>query len=575
MKNFLFLLLLPFCLLAQTDTLKTSDNKLLTFGKSFWSADSSVFVGMDPDLYKRYVDPIVRKVLNYNQTDIFSKVNLTERGTTQYYLTAKDQYESFERDNGLDIFNYSPLIIEQGPRTWEVKSWKQAFTYSTKPATTFYDGGNLYYFRPEYEADTNSQLMDFDLKFPDFTIPSGKTTILQVVPEREQTNNNYYKKGITFSRTGDLSKRFAFVSDDWLYSLGCPRAYASSQKEFDEWLEVTSARAILESFKRRILPFKDHGYVMLNWEAVANRAYGKNRYKLADCFKWFRKQNFHAQLSAWNESAFGFSRYALQYDLIPNEFIGLSTYKGTANGIAQRFPRAQPQPPDYAQDLDILQVGGYQNYPTDYAVIHHYLIEYLVNKQLFPQKKVLATIWSTQELVGNFPLARTDISDYYCYIKPSVFPQGMFNWGAWTVAVGDGFDCWYDPVFVTNDKSKVGYGCFRNDNSPINRNGTAEYPHNSLKNVDDLMAGVWAVSQHKDIIESNTGWKFPTEIERSFYDRTLLFGYKLSADKSEALILALDNFNGGGVNEHTINVNGKEFIIKTFGTRTSVIRRKL
>lgn len=576
MKKLAFLLIILICSIettAQIDTLKTSDAKFLTFEQTFWSADSSVFVGMNPTVYLRSVKPIVDRVLEYNELDVFTRANMTGR-SDQYYLTSQDYKLSGSKTNGLDIFNYSPMLIRQGNQPWEVRSWEQSFTYSTKPATTFYDGGNSYYFRPEYEADNDSHLMDFDLKFPDFDIPSGKTTVLQAVPEREIQNVNYYDKGITFGKSGDRSRQYYFVGDDWLYDIGCPQAYSSGQKDFDEWLEVTSAQTILNAFKRRIEPLKDYGYIMLNWEAVANRAYGKNRYKLADCFRWYRQQNYHAKLAAWNEAGFRFSRIAFEYDIQPNEYIGLSTFKGTADQIRAKYPRASPQPLDYAQQLDILQVGGYQNFPTNYAVIHHYLIEYFVNKNLLPQKKVLATIWPTQELVGGWPLARRDYGSYYCYIKPAVFPQTMFNWGVWTVAVGDGFDCWYDPVLLTNDKSKQGFGCFRYDNSPLNQSNP-EYPHNPLKNVDDLMAGVWAVSEHKDIIEAETKWIFPTEIEVSFYEKALLTAYKLSRDGSEVLILALDNWNGELVNDHFVEVNDEIINIKTFGTRTSVIRRKL
>ncbi|MFB0909123.1 MAG: hypothetical protein QMB03_12785, partial [Spirosomataceae bacterium] len=184
-----------------------------------------------------------------------------------------------------------------------------------------------------------------------------------------------------------------------------------------------------------------------------------------------------------------------------------------------------------------------------------------------------------QELVGDFPLTRRDYANYYCYIKPAVFPQTMFNWGVWTVAVGDGFDCWYDPWYVTNDISQNGFNCFNSREKDLPIALPAQYPHSPLKNVDDLMAGVWAVSQHKDIIEAKTNWRFIQTPDESLFGRKPMIAYKFSEKASEALVLIYDAFSGETVTEHQTTIQlpdgtNKPLNVKTFGTRTSVMRVK-
>lgn len=541
---------------------------------------------------------LTKEKVAVNKYDVFSKVSFPEKMNSQYYLAADNMKAGDKSKNaGLTGFNYSPLMIYQAEMSWKVKDWKQDFVYAENQITQISDGSLTYTFRPEYKPDRNSQLADFDLKFPDFQIPDGKMTVLQMTPLREKQNKVYHDKGITYAREGPISERYNFVADEWLYAIGCPLAYQSSQKDFDEWLDRTSGQQILRSFQERITPLKDYGYIMLNWEAVANRAYGKNREKLTACFRWYEQQNFNAKLSIWNEAPIKISRVALESDSSPADFDGAIGFTGTIAEFGKRYNRRMdPRPTDYARLLDVLQVGGYMNFPTNFSVIHHYLLEYLLNKKFFPQKQVVATIWTNQEAVGDFPLARRDYKNYYCYIKPAVFPQTMFNWGVWTVAVGDGFDCWYDPWYVTNDITQNGFNCFDSRNKDLPLATPAQYPHSPLKNVDELMAGVWAVSQHKDIVETKTNWRFIQTPDESLFGRKPLVAYKFKGDPAsetsnphpglppegegyEALVLVYDAFSGEVITNHQITIQlpdgtNRPIELKTFGTRTSVVRVK-
>lgn len=532
-----------------------------------------------------------KKSILVNEFDVFSKVSFPEKLNSQYYLAAGNMKAGDKsKNNGLAGFNYFPLMIYQAEMSWEVKDWKQDFVYAEEQITQINDGNFTYYFRPPYQPDLTSQLADFDLKFPNFTIPHGKMTVLQMTPLREKQNKVYHDKGITYAREGPIGERYNFVGDEWLYDLGCPLAYQSSQKDFDEWLAQTPAQRILRSFQERITPLKDYGYIMLNWEAVANRAYGKNREKLTNCFRWYKQQNFHAKLSAWNEAPIKISRVALESDSSPADFDGAINFRGNISEFGERYNRRiSPRPTDYAQLLDVLHVGGYMNFPTNFSVIHHYLLEYLLNKKFFPKKQIVATIWTNQEAVGGFPLSRRDYQDYHCYIKPAVFPQTMFNWGVWSVAVGDGFDCWYDPWYVTNDITQNGFNCFNTRNQELPLATPAQYPHSPLKNVDELMAGTWAVSQHKDIIEAATSWRFMLTPDESLFGRKPLVAYKFNPSLTrskdnegtsyEALILVYDAFSGEAITNHQLTIQlpdgtNRPINLKTFGTRTSVVRVK-
>lgn len=520
------------------------------------------------------------KTLSITTYDVFAKVNIAERNNSAFYLAAANMKAGDKSKNtGLSGFNYSPLMIYQAEIAWKVKDWKQEFVYDENQLTTIIDGDLTYTFRPDYNPDYGSQLADFDLKFPDFSIPEGKMTVLQMTPLREKKNQLYHKKGITYGREGPIAERYIFVGDDWLWALGCPPAYKSSQKEFDDWLARIPAAKILKSFQDRMIPLRDYGYIMLNWEAVAHRLNGPHREKITACLRWFAQQNFHAKLNAWNESPIKISRVNLESDSSPVDFEGAIYFTGNLADFSRKYNRRiQRYEADHSQLLDVLHVGGYMNFPTNYSTIHHYMLEYLLNKKYFPEKQILATIWSNQELVGDFPLTRRDYKNYYCFIKPAVFPQTMFNWGVWTVAVGDGFDCWYDPWYVTNDVSQNGFGCYDSRNNDLPLALPAQYPHSPLKNVDDLMAGTWAVSQHKDIIEAKTNWRFMQTPDESFFGRKPMVAYKFK-NSEEALILVYDAFSGEIVTDHQITVqlpNGtnRALKVKTFGTRTSVIRTK-
>lgn len=480
-----------------------------------------------------------------------------------WFLGQRDysKVESFAT-TGLSGYDYNPVVMDRGELPWVFRNWVQADYYSISPIKV----------GPAYARNKNTNLWEFDLKFPEFTLPKGKTVALDT--ESERSSDAMLKRGVTYAKnTTDIGKSIYFVSDDWATRIGCPQAYTSSPEVFQNWIRSTSAETILNSFKYIISRYKDRGYIMLNWEAVMHNVPNDQRYKLANCLKWYSEQGFNAKIAAWTQTGLKTSRISFEGDYNLSCYDGVTTFTGTETEFRNKFCRWGGSP-DYAKYLDVLQIGGYVNFQTETGIIHHYLIEYLVNKRYYPTKKILATTWHDVEAI-NWNLSQSIVGEARYWNKAAVFNQTMYNTGVWSVAVGDGFHMWSDPVKWTATLTDYPWGTKDLNDKTLPFVAGKAYARNNMKNMDWTMRGVYDVSQHSDIIEANTKWVFPTSPEKSFLEKSLLTAYKLSGDGTEALILAHDAFNGESAHEYNINVAGKGFDITVDGTWTSVKRIKL
>jgi hypothetical protein len=504
-------------------------------------------------------------------------INLTvAKSKALYFLGARGwRHVLAAPEAGLTGYDYNPIIFEQGTKPWEFGDWVQTDVYTSGGFGSAQSPARAV--GPDYAIDTTTRLFEFDVKFPEFKLPDGKIVVMDA--ETERSSVGMLKRGVTFAKnTTDISKRVIFISDGWLHAIGCPPAYTSPQ-DFQEWLRNTSADRILQSFQRQTSKYRDYGYLMLNWEAVMFNVPDDQRFKLTNCLRWYSEQNYHAKLAAWMQTGFATSRVQLEGDFNLADYAGIYNFSGTEAEFRKRYTRFSGQP-DYARYLDVLQVGGYQNFATNDGIIHHYVLEYLANKKFYPTKNVLASVWHDQEHLGNWKLTPVTPAgaDYVFWNKPAAFNQTMWNWGVWTVAFGDGKHTWSDPVKWTNTITDYPFGAKTFDGRPLQGTPGKMFARNNLKNIDWMMRGVWEVSQHKDIIDAPTKWQFTVDPAISYQKRELLMAYKLSRDGTEALVLALDMFGGEGVNEHVFpqppySFSGKNFT--TNGTWTSVIRVKL
>lgn len=488
------------------------------------------------------------------------------KNDARYFLGAVGWRDaSSTAQTGLTGYDYNPIVFEEGNQPWEFGNWVQTDVLTE----------GLRAVGPDYEVDRNTRLFEFDMKFPAFELPSGKIVVMDA--ETERSSDGMLKRGVTYAKnTTDISKRVVFISDGWLHAIGCPPAYTVSAKDFQEWLRNTSADRILQSFQRQTSKYRDYGYLMLNWEAVMFNVPDDQRYKLTNCLKWYSEQNYNAKLAAWMQTGFATSRVQMEGNFNLSDYAGIYNFSGTQSEFRKRYPRFAGQP-DYARYLDVLQVGGYQNFATNDGIIHHYVLEYLANKKFFPTKKVIASVWHDQEHLGNWKLSPVTPAgaDYVFWNKPAAFNQTTYNWGVWTVAFGDGKHTWSDPVQWTDNVKDYPFGATTFDGRPLQGTPGKMYARNSLKNIDWMQRGVYEVSQHKDIIDAATKWIFTTDPAVSYGNKKPLIAYKLSIDGSEALVLALDMFSGERVNESPLPKPPFSQGITTNGTWTTVQRIKL
>jgi len=480
----------------------------------------------------------------------------------------KHSKPSIQDMNGYD---FAPIVANQ-ESFYKYTQWEQSY-YSSKGRDVWEDEG-IYFLKPKGYYTSDGNLMDFDLRFPNFTLPKNKIVVIQPTPLRERNTYNYLNKGVSYVKNLQGSKGYVFVSDGWLTDLGCPPAYGVSQEVFDDWCRKVNANDLLQSFISNVYyPNKDGGYIMLNWEHVGHR-WRVDKYKIINCLEYWANHQHTAKMALWTVSGVSMGKPVFQgYGL---DFSDILNFNGSIDELRNKYGSYLTVDDSYSKYVEISQIGGYMNYPIDDGVIHHYLFELLLNKKYY-NKQVLSTFWFDQELINNFDLGwvRVDSKDgsYLSQVKPRVFPSVAYNVGVWSL-LGDGVDLWSDPNYWTDKKEYWGWGA-----KDLNGNGLpnkfdefgSKYPSQNMKSVDWLMAGVWCMSQNKDIIEHNSEWKFQSLPTQSYHNRTPLIAYKIKGN--EALVLAYDGFcEADAKQELSVNINGKIYPIKTYGRYTSVIR---
>jgi hypothetical protein len=490
--------------------------------------------------------------------------------------------EKSQRITGMSGYDFAPIEANKGENIWKYGAWTQTYTSIAGKRDIWREGNATYYLKPSgYSTNMSYNLMDFDLRFPDFSLPEGKYVIMQPTPLRERGVNNYLKKGVSFAKDAAGAKGYRFISDAWLLDLGCPPAYVEgSQEAMDKWCEEIDADVLLRSFINNVYePNKNAGYVMLNWETVGNR-WHKRQDKLIGCLAYWRDNAHTAKMALWTVSGIGLGRPILQGSGL--DFSELLTFDGDLESFQKKYKDFVGVDFSYAKYADVGHIGGYMNYPIEEGVVHHYLTELLLHRKFNPGKPVLATVWFDMEFINNFDLERVRVDSeagtYFAQVKPKVFPSVAFNWGVWTM-LGDGFDCWSDPNWWSENKSDWGWGAKDSDGKDLyNRFGehVSKYSAQPMKAIDWMMSGVFAMSSNKDIINAKTEWKFVTLPTKSFYDRTVLVAYKPSHTGDSALVLILDGFGKiDGETIHSIMIEGKNYDLKTYGRFTSVVRLKL
>lgn len=510
------------------------------------------------------------------ETVLFSEPN---KYPNSYYIAEPTDWVRLSKEpqvvKGMNGYDFAPIQLNRESE-YRFNAWEQDYI-SIGRKDIWQEDGKTYFLSPNgYKTDVESHLMDFDLKFPEFAPPKEKIVVVEPTPSRQ---NKYLSHGCSFAKNEEGVKRFEFVSDGWLYDLGCPQAYNSSQEDFDTWAKNIDADVLLEKFKSAIYgACKDYGYVMLNWEAVGHK-WRVDQWKIVRCLQYWQSNPHKAKLGLWTVSGIGIGRPIFQG--LGIDFTPMLEFNGTLEEFQKQFGNYVGIDFVYAKYVELGYIGGYQNYPIEEGIIHHYLTELLLHRKFNPNKTILATIWFDQEFIGqSFEIGRKRVDyeegSYFAEVKPKVAPSTMFNWGVWSM-LGDGFDCWSDGNTWSLNKADWGWGSRDlNGNILPEKYGEnhSKYPSQPMKNIDWLMRGVWCMSENKDIVEYDSQWNFAILPTRAFHNKSVLIAYKLKGN--EVLALALDGFAGiDEVKSHEFKVGISKYSIKTYGRFTSVIRFKL
>jgi hypothetical protein len=527
----------------------------------------------------------------------------------QHFVDLKDNHLEEVDVEDMRGFEFSPVILKMKRHLpWEGEEFTQHFIQiPVKPGQNrnHWREGNLeYFFLPDnFKNIGNTHLPQFYKEFPDYTLPTNKVGMTSLVLADDRQNATA-SKGYTY--TGSFQKpelpRVEYDYDGWLYESGVPSPSSATQKDIDDWLASVSEDVLLSNFRK--LMMDHHGWashVVLDWEAVREPG-GAGLYKLANAFQMNKKERPNQTISLWGKGAMEISRVQIEGNNYKRELTRDLIFNGSFADWHARHGNDSPFRLNgfTIDNADIMYVGGYLNMPVNYGYVHHFLMQHMMNKKFFPDKKSLLMWWNRIEYVGGYDLGnvwfqKEDNEWVYSVEKPMVFPSSMHNAAVWAFAFCDGGEMWNEPFPLTENKEYLGGKLIRNrqgiDISGVfgpDQNET--YAVQNFRNVDRWEGGKWAVSQNKDIVEAKTDWFFVPTARKdkpftqgsetlpsaSLYDRTPLAAVKLSEDGKTALALIYDAWNDPlKQNEISLKIGDKTQKVKVFGRYTSVVRIKL
>lgn len=476
---------------------------------------------------------------------------------TNYPIWGTSLEKNPQRDPFSDIqherFRYWDFTHKAIKETSTLGTWKEKeVTYFLKPSSYNPDYSKKYYF--------------YNRQFPNFSIPNGKMFINECLFYNDKGNyQSFLDHGSTavgLEPNAPINKRFKFISDAWLYSLGMPQQYNSTQAEFDAWTSSLDETVLFNSFVSTFQSYKDYNYILWNAEDIISR-WTVDRYKIENCFIWWQSQNYNAKISAWGHSPYVVSKYSSITDPPALWFT------------------------DFHKNIDVWQMMGYL---TSYDE-GHYIPRYLkwldynnqarlsINK---PDIKLLYSIFSNIETVDDYSnthrvyVTNQNNHTIEIQVKPLLHPAMMQSIGVWTMAIGDGVDLWDFPAFLLNEDSSQfvrGMNLTTNTYYESLLNNEAFDMKEDRKNVDWLAAGIYSVSVggNKEIIEDiSTHWVFVKSYIEVVEDNTVLIAYKISNGKALVLAQAPPNMGESSTRIWDVNINGKTYDIKTYGRFTTV-----
>mgnify|MGYP003588413393 CR=1 FL=1 len=521
-------------------------------------------------------------------------------------------------------FNFMMMAAQIDiPRDFNTFSvWQQAPLNIPGTANNVFKKGRIsYFFKPfGYLDDFATPLFDFHRLFPTFTLPQGRLMVLESGVGRRDFYNNTFNTStgyapLVFDRQAHLAmlqrgvthvkdlqdtnpqNTMKFLGDAWLLAVNYPsdgynplpdhldRVLLWSQTQsvqsiFDYWVVVHLSDPNSSEFIGNISYYLWDFELNWAWPIVAAAHFKAFMDLLYD----YIEVNYPNLLIAiWRKSAYkvrNFSDTVNLYDVF--NYLNTNTITpAQAKTYLDSTIIAANDGFTYTEGLydtkGVQQVGFYQTFLRSRENPAYYLLEYIINKKVSPESKVLLIYWSDIETVigCDFKLSNVVLTlngnTRTIPVKPRVGNSAMQSLAIWSMAFGDGADLW--EIVRWNDDPREW-----NFLDPVPGNVLPNsYPYSSLKGVNWFMAGVWAVSENKDIVEANTPWNFVNNSAWVLFSNAEfqdpLIAWKLSSDGTKAMVLISDFTRRlPELRDHTININGNNYTVQTYYRFTSVAR---
>lgn len=424
------------------------------------------------------------------------------------------------------------VYTEKG-KYWNARNWLQQYiTVPGKRMTTDTVNNAIYFWNPaQYVSE--SILPDFYDAFPEFTLPKGKIVKFSYVAGTDIDGEKATKRGVSFVHNVPKVARRAWMDyDGWLYESGCPKAYTTTEEVVNQWLERIDANILRKNFAEVVSPNTKTGYLSLNFEPIGVWNSSKNIGKIGFALQELKRQNAEGEFAIWSLNPRGVSRAKFEGERDTQGMTNVLKWQGSGFEAYSRTFSALPTRNVWNSVRDavtVSQVGNYCNDLRNVGTIYHLMTEGLISKKIEPTKKALANIWHEVETMDwqlGEQTHRTSSGEVFrVKLKPIVPPDLMQSWGVWSMWL-DGLDLWSDPNTKVDNPDLWGSKAMELDTEKYRENRFGErlssYPFQSQKNIDWLMAGVWAMSVNKDIIEANTPIEYP--------DVTLPDGRRVTGD---------------------------------------------
>jgi hypothetical protein len=461
--------------------------------------------------------------------------------TKELYFGVDDRAVAAARTTFSDIdltdmagFDLSPLIQYRRPNN-AIGKWAQHYIRipeaSGQSRRIFQDGTNTYYWMPTSYAQTDSEYPDFYKSFPDFELPANKQASHSYMFEDDEASHAYTRKGMTYSRHGAEHKQIRWDFEQWARNLGMPPAYSDNERAQRVWNSL-SLETVVNAFTAEVINVNKYkGLCILNWEVL--ESLNQDDPKMFAMMDAWRASNPVAKLAFWAGGVGAIQSRKIRLESVNNTSGTTPDLKFTGNESQWLTARHQTNLSVFQgnwtiyKQADIFFTDPFQQAADNFSLLHGMLMQFIMNKKFYPNKKVCIEFWDqiepdVSELGNNLVQYKDESRNevYKIVTKQKVDPATMFTMSLFAHCYMDGSDLFTDPYIKTTDRYYYGsgdrtYNEFDQLYYPTERykrypnHGTPGfYLYGTYKNLDWYTAGKWCAAQNADIIEATTPWEY-------------------------------------------------------------------